>query len=297
MKYLAAFYLLLLLSISQCFAQAGAKATAMPIQKTELALLPASTKESTSLMSEKDYYKMMYEQALASSSAANTLTQWTLASVAGVIILVIGGQIFFNYRLGEREISAIRADMQAQIADSQTTLLGRLSDISANNLQALESRAQAIDLRLQAAINRELDATKLSLQESISFQYSEFQDDIQRVTQQVSTVSYNNIASNIWDRGHYEAAWTTLLEAAEPRITERYIDSYTCGVIGNYLLESKEFEESIYDNIARFASILKRNAYPDYINWRERLKGKRVYKNSYDAEGKQSKEYIEKQSI
>jgi hypothetical protein len=114
-------------------------------------------------MSEKDYYKMMYEQAAAAAVNANTLTQWTLASVASVIVLVIGSQIFFNYKLSERELSAVRSDMQAQISEAQTALLRRMSEISQANLIVLETRTQAIDNQIRASTTRELDTYKQEL--------------------------------------------------------------------------------------------------------------------------------------
>ncbi|MFD1873889.1 hypothetical protein [Hymenobacter bucti] len=148
MKYILALLLLLSrLALAQSTPNASI-ANSISAKSTQAVSVTAP------VMSEKDYYKMMYEQALASSTAANTLTQWTLASVAGIIVLVIGGQIFFNYRLGERETDAIRSDMQAQIAEVQTALLRRMSELGASNIATLETRAEAIEKQLQISIER-----------------------------------------------------------------------------------------------------------------------------------------------
>lgn len=299
--------LLLCLSLtsSTCFAQQGTK-TPAPVQATAQLFSPKVAPQSDAQpadtrMSEKDYYKMMYEQAKESASGANTISWSALGLVVAVITIILAVQYFFNIRLNTVRLDSIRDNMQTQVADSQTALLSRISDIAAANLQALETRAQAMDLRIQSTVNRELDATKSSLQETIAFQMQNILGDLDSLSKQMSTAPSIVSAFAETEKGNYVYALQHYIKYAESRITPSHIDYWTAHAGIGYIDRVKEYPEQVYDKIAELASILQGARDNAYIFWRGYTKGKRVYKMVNDPQpddiNNLAKIYVEKQPI
>jgi hypothetical protein len=83
------------------------------------------------ITNETTYYKQMYEQANVAATNANTLTQWTLGSVAALITVVLGTQAFFNYQLGGGAIKSIKEETQRQIAEADRVNEEKLTSMRA----------------------------------------------------------------------------------------------------------------------------------------------------------------------
>jgi signal transduction histidine kinase len=170
MKYLL---LLLLLASAPSFGQSQSKAPPSPIA-TAQPISPAATETK---MSEKDYYKMMYEQAAASAAAANNIT-WATFGIVGTlfgIALLIQG--ISNGKLNTEKLNTLRAEIEKQsaseIATGITALREEIQVLLTEQQRALLERISSDATINRDAINRELSIYKSDLDKVLASQSQE----------------------------------------------------------------------------------------------------------------------------
>lgn len=123
------------------------------------------------LVSEKDYYKMMYEQVKAEANAAHTDTQAAYAAmqsgystaitvILGVLAFITALQSLFSYRLNIQKIESFRTQIRAEIQDSQRTVLEALSTGHTANRDFLDTQIRGVEERLREMLTREVDIVR-----------------------------------------------------------------------------------------------------------------------------------------
>jgi hypothetical protein len=246
MKRLMLLLSLLLISTDVSFAQAGKKApaavqTATQASKPAAAPQPVAQRTDTR-MSELDYYKKMYEQASSSATNANTLTQWTLNSVAGVILLVIGGQLFFNYNINKRKLETIEGRLRNEVL----------------------TQANDTKERFRIDIKEELNATRISLQKTFDGHLNSVQKDVIILSNKMDTIPAYLAATERFTKQDYYTAFDMFLHIAEVRITEEAADKHAAIKVLETLNQIPVLTQSHYDRVIRIIAFLKKAEEPIY---------------------------------
>jgi hypothetical protein len=232
MKYLLA---LLLLMSGLAFAQSSPKASSDTIA-------PASAAITAAQMSEKDYYKMMYEQAKESAQASNTQTWSALAVMGGLVGLVILIQSLSNYRINT---SKINEGIATQGAEIQRAILGAASTQVAADLLATQTRVQELERQLRESINRELDRAKDAVTTLLS--------------SQKELIMVNSAKIEVINKRGINAL-KIYLELAEHKITEDKYDEVVAWGLRDSLMglsEPKELLKPEYDKLMNLMPYIK----------------------------------------
>lgn len=74
-------------------------------------------------LSELDYYKLLYENTNNSNATYISLIQWSIGISFTFLLVIIGSQIFFNYRISKKEIVFIKKDLEEKISELKNTLI------------------------------------------------------------------------------------------------------------------------------------------------------------------------------
>jgi hypothetical protein len=216
------------------------------------------------IATEQQYYKQMYEQAVVSTTNANTLTQWTLGSVATVIALVIGAQILFNYRLGRQELLAIQRTLEAQIATNQASVL-----------QTLDERNQALSIELRNAISRELDAYNAAARTALSTYQAQLQEGL---SNQFELSRDLVSAEKLFAKEDYLNAFRTMLGVAETRLAQKPSDGNVGYMLWPFLKALQEIQENDLKRLTALIEQLKGGGTLSYSYLADSLGKLKIYR-------------------
>lgn len=197
--------------------------------------LPAPSK----LVTEKEYYKMMYEQAALSAANATALTQWALGIVVGVVTIILAVQYFFSFRINEEKINTIQAEMGERAAAQENRLVADLQ----NTVRRLED-----SLRLQ--ISNDLNTRKLEIESLLDNRFNPLINSIDRneLNAIMNIVNYS-IESNSKKEKHY--ASELFIRYAQTKITSEKADAYTILNLLGFLRNIKELTQYQVDIVRK----------------------------------------------
>ncbi len=108
--------------------------------------------------SNHNLYKLLYENSSSSNDRIISTIQWSIGIISTFVIVLLGSQIFFNYRVNKEEIRAIRSELEESF-----------SDLRANALDASSKERKEIINK----IDDKLAKAEQSYKESISSHYAE----------------------------------------------------------------------------------------------------------------------------
>jgi len=262
MKKLLSILLLWLLWPLHSSAQLKVKSDADTAIGTPTAMTGHKTisEPAISVMSEKDYYKGMYELASGSASSATTVTWSALAALLALIPISIGLQALFTYRLSRADVETIRAEMQTQVYNAQVALLEQLSTIAANQETTLNTRYAALETQLRDAVNRELDTYKKSIYDQFLEYKQTSKNEIISIQSKLNKL-YKDFeyasASHMLEKGQAFNGLQSYLKIAEEIINEDVIDTafFTNGT--GFLAKTKELQVSDFIRIEKIMEVLK----------------------------------------
>jgi hypothetical protein len=248
-----------------------------------LALTSPLAQAAGTQLSEKDYYKMMYEQAAASASTAQTITWSTLGIVVGLFAVALIAQAVSNAQLNTGKLNTLRAEIEKQsaseIAAGINALRTEIQELVTGQQRALLKRISSDATTNRDAINRELDTYKSSLGERLLSQSQE----ISRAKAEI--LMLKNLPTSAFEE--FLALCEAAIEAGQP-------PRDTHGLL-NSLVPVKEIELTIFERVQK---ILEHVAYPEGLVERAlaaTLAGMRVYKHipTPGQPTAQMREYIE----
>jgi hypothetical protein len=244
MKYLASLYLLLILSASQCFAQVSAETpNSTPPSKSVIASQSVSTNVSAPLTSEKDYYKMMYEQSINRENKFVDLTDHTLNYVLWLIGVL------------ERQIAKVKSDIDAEVSKR----------LEAHNINAQNMTADRIfnsQAEFRVSINRELDDYKNTINTSLNSIKDSTSIIIGKMTSKLDDLDILKYVQNALAEKENLLATSLLITNAEKRASEGKYDSEIISTLPRLLHLINEIPEGHAKGIYRIYSLLaKANHY------------------------------------
>ncbi|WP_140466767.1 hypothetical protein [Hymenobacter nivis] len=122
-------------------------------------------------MSEKDYYRKMYELSQKEVEALRSDVRWAVdvevGVVLGVVAFLLGAQYLNNVRINTQKLGAVEtrltsalqnqaAETRTVVADTQRAALAQLSTGFAENQQELRALANQIESKLRETFTREI---------------------------------------------------------------------------------------------------------------------------------------------
>ena len=82
----------------------------------------SSTNVESELNIEEGYYKQLYEETKDFNDRVLNTIYWSVGSMLGVILLIIGGNIYLNFRYNSNQLNTIRKERDDQIRELENEL-------------------------------------------------------------------------------------------------------------------------------------------------------------------------------
>lgn len=251
MKHLLAFLLLF-------SASAIAQPTLAPKANIPSAIMAQATPIVTPVMSEKDYYKMMYEQAKENAASANSRVEWTLECVVALVLFILGAQIFNIYRLNKKDVELIEGRLAEQI--------------------------KQLEIELRKLVNDDLESYRQEWNRALPI-ISKLNNDIDRVTSQIGATPVLLQSFGIEPRVETDN-FNNFLNALQPMITsDKIVEGYVWLLI-NVMNNSPGIYEGHYNAVLRLFDILVEADFNDRVFLKAPLYKVPVFSSERDAEGK-----------
>lgn len=73
--------------------------------------------------SDRNLYKLLYENSAKSNANIISTIQWSIGIISTFVIVLLGSQILFNYRVNKEEIRAIRSELEEKFHEFKTDLI------------------------------------------------------------------------------------------------------------------------------------------------------------------------------
>jgi hypothetical protein len=73
-------------------------------------------------LNEVEAYKLLYQTAQNSNDNLRSTTQWTIGIVIAFILLILGSQFLYNWRLNKQEVETIKSEMETKFQELQNQL-------------------------------------------------------------------------------------------------------------------------------------------------------------------------------
>ena len=104
---------------------------------------------------------MLYENAVDSQQTLISTTQWAIGLLAAVVFAVFGTQLFFNYRIGKKDVDNLTGLLQKGLADNRAesaeVLSTRITQLRVDLRSEFGTQAEQI-AQLRAELRAELAA-------------------------------------------------------------------------------------------------------------------------------------------
>lgn len=194
--------------------------------------------------SNQDLYKLLYENSSNSNDRIISTIQWSIGIISTFVIVLLGSQIFFNYRVSKEEIRAIRSELEESF-----------SDLRANTMDTLSKERKEIINKIDDKLTMKEQAYK----ESISSHYDEqnryidtklesFDKDLIRLKDTLKldisylSIDLNRLEGDVWKlRGVHANALKNFISAAELEIENGRSVKYSL----NHIIETLQNVERI----------------------------------------------------
>lgn len=119
------------------------------VEKQVVIKVPMETKKAISPNEhnvKENLYKLLYENSVKSNNDIIGTIQWSIGLVATFIIVLLGSQVFFNYRVSKEEIKSIKSSIEEKISIIRVELTDAISqENKANSTSTRKSFATLED--------------------------------------------------------------------------------------------------------------------------------------------------------
>lgn len=113
--------------------------------------------EAKLVSSEAKAYKLLYENSKENNQELLSTVQWTIGLSIGFLVAILGGQIFFNWRINKKEIDYIKKDIEEKIGELKAELLKSLTDENRIQETKITSMFDKTEKELLDKINAEFE--------------------------------------------------------------------------------------------------------------------------------------------
>ena len=115
---------------------------------------------------EVELYKLLYEAEKTNNESLVNLTYWSFGISMAFIILIVGSQIYFNYRLGKKDILKIKAELSERMTLAKTEIEKGLNATVTEFKTEVSNKMD--DMTSEISVNRILQDQKvLSVEHSV----------------------------------------------------------------------------------------------------------------------------------
>jgi hypothetical protein len=105
---------------------------------------------------EIDLYKKLYENSADSNSKLIGTIQWSIGIILTFLAVLLGSQIFFNYKVSKEEVKAIRSELEEKFTEFKSDIYKAIETERRALTDELEDKVSKIESRFKDGISEQL---------------------------------------------------------------------------------------------------------------------------------------------
>ncbi len=203
-------------------------------------------------LTDKNYYKLLYENSVESNNRIISTMQWALGLVATFMLILLGSQVFFNYRISKEETASIRSDLEEQVATLKLDLVNKLNTTINENERTIASTLQESEDKLTISIQNKLEQNEKlfnAINENINKDLELLSKNMEIKTKHIS-IELNQLEGQIWRlRGVNANALKGFIRTANMQLENRFNTKYTLIDIVETLNKMDSININDYDSL------------------------------------------------
>jgi len=112
-------------------------------------------KQSSPIVSppEQDLYKLLYENSSDSNAKIIATIQWSVGIISTFVIVLLGSQILFNYRVNKEEIRAIRSELDEKFSELKANTLSNSNEERKELIEKFENKISHMEKEIKDSIS------------------------------------------------------------------------------------------------------------------------------------------------
>lgn len=199
--------------------------------------------------SETEAYKLLYETTQKNNDTLSETTHWTIGIVIAFIILILGSQFLYNWRLNKQEVDNIKGEMDLKFQELSATLLAERNIL----LKELEQDISNTKRENQDYLKDKFDTYKESTERTLTANKTELQKEFL-----VFNADLKKHEADIWLlKGVNQNALSYFIKATEFKIELGQEIKYILGDIVAILKKLDDIHEADYDNLTKLVGVAR----------------------------------------
>ncbi|MDP8227635.1 MAG: hypothetical protein P9L89_08370 [Candidatus Celaenobacter polaris] len=198
---------------------------------------------------ESELYKQLYENSERSNDRIITIMQWSIGLAATFIIVLLGSQILFNYRVNKEEIRAIRSKLEEKFSNLRSEIIESINRDSKKSADFIQQSFNILEKELQDNFvtqfrekEKYFDVKIESVGKDNKLLKSIFESKVNALS-----IELNKLDGYVWQlRGVRANALKQFVKIAELKIDQGDEPKYILSDIKNVLDDMKAINKSDY---------------------------------------------------
>ncbi|MCJ8315346.1 MAG: hypothetical protein MJK11_20555 [Pseudomonadales bacterium] len=198
------------------------------------------------------YYKLLYENEVKYNEQIIETMQWSISLVSGFIILLVGGQMFYNSKINKEEINLIKSDLSEKFtilkhdsSEKNSKVERKISErIHTDNKSTMSFLSTKIEEKFTTLRNENMKSIDFNSSEIVRID-SNFKGNIQEIRQKIT-----ELEAHSWKlRGVEANALRSFLNSAEITLERGFEEKFIFGYIKRTLEAMEDIEVDDYKKI------------------------------------------------
>lgn len=225
---------------------------------------------------EKEAYKLLYETTQKNNDTLRETTHWTIGIVIAFIILILGSQFLYNWRLNKQEVDNIKGEIDLKFQE----LSGKL--IADRDLLLKEIKGDISDSKKETYdyLKDKLETYKESFEKTLTANKTELQKELL-----VFKADLKKHEAEIWLlKGVNQNALSYFIKATEFKVELGEEIKYILGDIVTILKKIDDIHEIDYNNLIMLVGEAKKRFGAQYDKQLEEVEKNYLDKEIYKYE-------------
>jgi len=219
---------------------------------TEVSETP-KTVDNNKILSELDYYKLLYEKEQKNGNSYISLIQWIIGVCLAFLLAIIGSQIFFNYRINKKELDYIKKDLDQKLTNLKNELLEKIElkfELSETKLKEKFDKGEKV---VKERVEKFIESENKMLELQLKTQKGELEREINYLKKDIEKNS-----GDLWKlKGVESNALSSFLRVAFMQIDLKHEVKYILDDIIEILNDLAEINNSDYNKLDELCSKLE----------------------------------------
>jgi len=240
-------------------------------------VIPANTKE-------EDIYKLLYENQKKASEDLRNTQQWAIGIVAVFIALILGSQIYFNWKINKQELTNINSELESKIKVLELHISSKREEDNTK----LETTFEKLGIRLKTNIDEKTSSFKEIMESKLESVSKSSKNDLKILEYKISESKADIYMLKGWTGN----AFSSYIDAAIIRLDLGYAIEYDLDDFIKVLPKVKEIFRRDYERLEKLITDIREKHKDKFESQLKEIEENYKNKPVYDYESKFLETYV-----